>query len=144
MQTNFSPTCQHHVTGWSASCTVWRTRIVTALYKPPYHPRAFIHVWLHKQYSSGIMEYPPITNELHCARIQKSHSITITHAQCVQSHVARVTKGQSNGRFRLGLLKSTNFYVPNMSWKALCIPRDIQVRNQKRRVIVFTKKVDKV
>ena len=44
------------------------------------------------QYSSGKMEYPPITIELRCARIQKSHSITITHAQCVQSHVARVTK----------------------------------------------------
>jgi len=26
------------------------------------------------------MEYPPITKELQDARIQKSHSITITHA----------------------------------------------------------------
>jgi len=60
MQTKFCPTCQHHVTDWSTCCTVWRTRIVTALYRPPYHPRALIHVWLHKsiqQWNNGIPAY---------------------------------------------------------------------------------------
>jgi hypothetical protein len=53
------------------------------------------------QYGSEIMEYPPITKQLHGAGIQKSHSeshsITITHAVRSESCSLFYEQGNTTG-----------------------------------------------